>query len=145
MLYEECIDKKKTIKKAKEVLLDYQKLLQYLDDEVYSMHVRSSWNIGEIRISCFTNPDTHMINYIDKFEKKNALQIKIINDVQKAVSKLEDAEIQFIYLTYVKKYNDNQIENELALSERNRRRLSSKAHLSFARSYGIEVIRKKQP
>lgn len=140
MIYEELIDQRETIKRAKVVLKDYKKILAYLDSEIYYSQLRTSWNIGE---PLGGSPPTTLDRLI-KYNEKNALKLRIVNKVQRAIDKLQTEEITILYLTYIKGYSPTAIQNEMAISERKRRRLSRQAHLSFARSYGIEVILNKQ-
>lgn len=140
MIYEELIDQRETIKRAKAVLKDYKKILAYLDSEIYYSQLRTNWNIGEPLGG--TPPTT--LDRLIKYNEKNALKLRIVNKVQRAIDKLQTEEITILYLTYIKGYSPTAIQNEMAISERKRRRLSRQAHLSFARSYGIEVILNKQ-
>lgn len=138
ILYDDHIDKKATISKAKRVLRDYKKILKYLDEEIYAAQLRSSWNIG---MPINEHHDISMVERMNKLEKKYALQYKIINDVQLAINKLESDEIRILYLIYLKELKPMQIEDELHISERQRCRLSNTAHLSFARAYNIEIMK----
>lgn len=140
MIYEELIDQKETIKRAKIVLKDYKNILAYIDSDLYYSQLKTSWNIGQPLGG--DTPST--LDKIIKYNEKNALKLKIVNKVQKAIDKLQTDEITILYLIYIKGYSSQTIQNQMAISERKRRRLSRQAHLSFARSYGIEVILNKK-
>lgn len=135
MSYQDTLDKKKSIQAAKKELEDFSDLIKLHSDLPIIQGIRYG---GIPNLNAYTNHDQIQLHRIEKKDE----QLQFIFKVLQAMDKLEDDEMQVLYMKYVLMYCDERIMEILNYAERSfKRKLNSG---SFKIAIKLEVDIKKK-
>ncbi|WP_418291235.1 hypothetical protein [Massilicoli timonensis] len=123
MSYQDRIDKKKTIKIMRKEMADFSDLYQLYQDD-YTVKGFSYDSV--VRIASYLSDP--IISKIQHHDEKREQITKIIQ----AMSKLKADEVQVLYMKYILRYSDYEIQNTLNISEWGKREIEKRGLISMA-------------
>lgn len=131
MSYQDTLDKKKSIQAAKKELEDFSDLIKLHSDLPIIQGIRYG---GIPNLNAYTNHDQIQLHRIEKKDE----QLQFIFKVLQAMDKLEDDEMQVLYMKYVLMYSDAEIVSNLFLSDVTVKRILRKAYFKLSMVLGID-------
>ncbi|MGX8834707.1 hypothetical protein ACWG0P_10885 [Amedibacillus sp. YH-ame6] len=133
MSYQDALDRKECIRRAKKELGEFSDLIK-LQGQNY---VVSSTSFEEMmKTISYLNYDHRMIRMINDNDEKN----QHIANIYKAINKLSKEEANILYLLYVKNHRRTELDKILLISRSSLQRKLNNAYFNFSIALGIEVM-----
>lgn len=137
MSYQDTLDKKECVRRAKRELGEFSDLIK-LQGQNY---VVSSSSFEEMMKTIgYLNYDHKMIRMINENDEKNQ---HIVN-IYKAINKLSKEEANILYLLYVKNHRRTELDKILLISRSSLQRKLNNAYFNFSIALGIEVMKESR-
>lgn len=133
MSYQDKLDRRASIREAKREMKHFSDLLLLNRSGFDMLKAPSFESLGSV--VSYINYDAKLLNEIDKKDE----QLKDIQIVLEAISKLKEEEMQLVYAKYILMYSDKKIEELLSLSSSKRNRDINNALFNLSIALKIEV------
>lgn len=132
MSYQDTLDKKECIRKAKKELGEFGDLLK-LQGQNYNI---SSTSFDDVMNTVnYLNYDYKMVQRINENDEKSYY----ISKIYEAINKIPKDEAYILYLLYVRNHNKADIYDIIALSKSSVQRKLNNAYFHFSIALGIEI------
>ena len=145
MLFYKQIDKRKTISKAKNVLLEYAKLKRIVSDGLYDLDTNSP-ALDHHTFSGYINFDTELIRKIEQKDRNYEEVNQYIEGIQSYINRLDPRAIEIINMKYVNGMSDHEVIERLnstdeVIDEKKFEQMMKNIYIDFASAYGVYVIK----
>lgn len=145
MLFYKQIDKRKTISKAKNVLLEYAKLKRIVSDGLYDLDTNSP-ALDHHTFSGYINFDTELIRKIEQKDRNYEEVNQYIEGIQSYINRLDPRAIEIINMKYVNGMSDHEVIERLnstdeVIDEKKFEQMMKNIYIDFAIAYGVYVIK----
>lgn len=145
MSFYDVIDKRLTIRKAKQVLDEYCRFRKIIHNAYQDISLKSSTAHQIGSFSSYINSDAELIRKINKKDRDYDSLNGYVEDIQSCIALLELEQIELLNFRYVDCLTNKDIrvrfeENGKPISERQLNRKMNDCYIDFAITYGIHVL-----